>query len=515
MLSREPAAPRPAVATTASGAAATAPPGFTARAGLTVPHEGRESATASGVVPAPPGLAVPPGLIVPQGVRELAVRLARADDALPAYVYDLAGLAAHAAAIRAALPAGVELCYAAKANPDPAVLRVVAQRADGLEIASGGELAHVAGTVPGARLAFGGPGKTPAELAAALRAGVARFHVESPHELRLLGLLALAADRTADVLLRENLPPDRPEAGRRPAPGRPPPPGQLPVSGAAYVVRETDAGGETGGAGEAGAEGQPGDAIPASGAALVMGGGPAPFGMDPGLLDDCARWLAGDGPQTRALRLRGLHAHLASGLDAPEALAAASRVLGFARRWCGAWGVRDPEINLGGGMAVDYRRPAERFDWAAYGRGLARAVRPGETLRIEPGRAVTAYCGWYVTRVLDVKPSHGNTFAVLAGGTHHLRTPAAKGHDQPFAVLPGGAWAHDWPRPAAPPGPVTFVGQLCTPRDILARDVPAPALGVGDLVVFGLAGAYAWNISHHGFLMHPPPGFHYLGRSLD
>jgi hypothetical protein len=33
---------------------------------------------------------------------------------------------------------------------------------------------------------------------------------------------------------------------------------------------------------------------------------------------------------------------------------------------------------------------------------------------------------------------------------------------------------------------------------------------VGDLVAFGLAGAYAWNISHHGFLMHPPPSFHYL-----
>jgi len=41
-------------------------------------------------------------------------------------------------------------------------------------------------------------------------------------------------------------------------------------------------------------------------------------------------------------------------------------------------------------MAVDYRRPEVRFDWDAYGRGLARLARPGETLRIEPGRAVTA-----------------------------------------------------------------------------------------------------------------------------
>jgi diaminopimelate decarboxylase len=101
-------------------------------------------------------------------------------------------------------------------------------------------------------------------------------------------------------------------------------------------------------------------------------------------------------------------------------------------------------------------------------------------------------------------------FAVVAGGTHHLRTPVAKGHDQPFAVIPVAAWPPGWPRPGVAAEPVTIVGQLCTPRDVLARRVPAGRLRAGDLVAFGLAGAYAWNISHHDFLMHPPPGFHYL-----
>lgn len=57
---------------------------------------------------------------------------------------------------------------------------------------------------------------------------------------------------------------------------------------------------------------------------------------------------------------------------------------------------------------------------------------------------------------------------------------------------------------------VTLTGQLCTPKDVLARHVPAPGLRAGDRVVFGVAGAYAWNISHHDFLMHPRPGFHFL-----
>jgi len=64
---------------------------------------------------------------------------------------------------------------------------------------------------------------------------------------------------------------------------------------------------------------------------------------------------------------------------------------------------------------------------------------------------------------------------------------------------------------AAKPTDAVAYGLL--PKDVLARRTRVGrlrALRVGDLVAFGLAGAYAWNISHHGFLMHPPPAFHYL-----
>jgi diaminopimelate decarboxylase len=228
--------------------------------------------------------------------------------------------------------------------------------------------------------------------------------------------------------------------------------------------------------------------------------------MDLTLLRACVELLS----RMDAVRLRGLHAHLASGLGADDLLAGARRLVEFGRDWCAAQGVRAPEFNLGGGMAVDYARPDALFGWAAYGRGLARLARDGETLRIEPGRAVTAYCGWYLTRVLDVKRSHGEAFAVVAGGTHHLRTPAAKGHDQPCAVISVPDWTAPWPRPGVSAQAVTITGQLCTPKDVLARRVTVKRLRAGDVVAFGMAGAYAWNISHHDFLMHPPPAFHYL-----
>ncbi|MFB4310465.1 alanine racemase [Actinomadura sp. GTD37] len=227
-------------------------------------------------------------------------------------------------------------------------------------------------------------------------------------------------------------------------------------------------------------------------AALAMSG---PFGMDEDALNECARLLE-DNPH---LTLRGVHAHLASGLDAPTMLHLAHRIAEWSLPWLKAHGMDDPELNVGGGMAVDYTSPETRFDWRSYGTGLSRIPA---RVRIEPGRAMTAYHGWYVTDVLDVKTTRGETYAILRGGTHHLRTPVAKGHDQPFEVLTA----------TGPESPATLVGQLCTPKDVFARDVLVPPLSPGDVIAFSMAGAYAWNISHHDFLMHPKPTFHYLRR---
>ncbi|MDI2127202.1 type III PLP-dependent enzyme [Yinghuangia seranimata] len=395
--------------------------------------------------------------LLPEPVRAFAETLPEAE--LPAYVHDLAGLAEHAAEIASALPPCVEFHYAAKANPDAAVLRALAPHLHGVEVASGGEYAHVRAAVPGLPIAFGGPGKTPDELAAAVRGGVRRLHVESVHELRRVALLARAAGRPVDVLLRANPPVD----------------------------------------------------LPGGAPALAMGGRATPFGMSEADLRRCAAVLAGE----PLLRVHGLHAHLASGLGPADLATLAGRLVEWAVRWSGAVGLPLSELNIGGGMAVDYSDPGARFDWRAYGAALGRLDATGThgaplRLRVEPGRAVTAHHGWYVTEVLDLKHSRGRAFAVVRGGTHHLRTPAARGHSQPFAVLPRDGWDLPWPRPGVAAEPVTLVGQLCTPKDVLAADVPVPRLRVGDRIAFATAGAYAWNISHRDFLMHPPPTFHHL-----
>jgi diaminopimelate decarboxylase len=52
---------------------------------------------------------------------------------------------------------------------------------------------------------------------------------------------------------------------------------------------------------------------------------------------------------------------------------------------------------------------------------------------------------------------------------------------------------------------VTVVGELCTPKDVLARDVVVSRVRAGDVLLFSHTGAYGWEISHHDFLSHPHP----------
>ncbi|MDY1549895.1 type III PLP-dependent enzyme [Luteibacter sahnii] len=385
-------------------------------------------------------------------VREEVRRLRQeSDDPVCAYVYDIDALRTHVRAMREALPAGCELYYAAKANADAPVLAAIAPWVDGFEAASGGELRWLRAHQPGKPLLFGGPGKLDADIRDAIAIPGCTLHVESLGELRRLAAIAHRTNRTASVFLRMNI--------------------------------GVDGVGDT---------------------RLMMGGKPTPFGMDEADLP-AALAILRDAPR---LTLEGFHFHLMSHqCDAAIQLRLVNTYLDIVHRWQRDHGVAVTTVNAGGGFGVDYADPSRSFDWAAFCEGLGRLLADrNETLRLrfEPGRFVSVACGWYVMEVLDVKRSHGEWFAVAHGGTHHFRTPPAQGHDHPFVVWRGHgdvAVAHE---------KVTLVGQLCTPKDVLARRQPVDALAPGDCLAFPLAGAYAWNISHQNFLMHPPPRMLYL-----
>jgi diaminopimelate decarboxylase len=376
----------------------------------------------------------------------VAAALAAERTPVCAYVYDRDVLRDRAARLRAGLPPGTTILYAAKANGHPDVVAALAAVLDGVEVASGGELA-LARAAGANEIAFAGPAKTDDELRAALAAG-ATVHVESAHELRRLAHVA----------------------------------GSIPVRAALRVNRAT-------GSGLAGSH--------------AMTGTPTPFGIAEEQLPAVAA-LAGP------VRLVGFHLHAVSNnLDGAAHAAFVRDALDWSVATAARLGMPLEYVNVGGGFGVDHAGEAE-LDVAAL-----RDVRPpsGVRLAVEPGRWLAADAGWYAAEVLDLKHTHGRWFAVLRGGIHHFRLPAAWGYSHPFTVLPTARWPYPFDRPEVRDVEVDAVGELCTPRDVFTRGQRVARLRVGDVLVFARAGAYGWDISHHDFLRHPHPDVLMLGAA--
>jgi diaminopimelate decarboxylase len=127
---------------------------------------------------------------------------------------------------------------------------------------------------------------------------------------------------------------------------------------------------------------------------------------------------------------------------------------------------------------------------------------PQARVVIELGRYIVGECGVYVTRVVDRKISRGKTFLVVDGGLHHQL--AASGNfgqvirrNYPVAI------GNRIDEPASEP--MSVVGCLCTPLDLLGDSVSLPDAQIGDLVAVFHAGAYGLTASPTAFLGHPAP----------
>lgn len=379
------------------------------------------------------------------GLRALAQRVGRT----PFYVYDRKALDARVAELRCALPTAIKVHYAIKANPLPSVVAHMAARVDGLDVASEGELEIALATgTPALDISFAGPGKSGAELARAVKAGIL-INVESFRELRVLDAIAKATDVRPRVAVRVN------------------PDFELKSSG------------------------------------MKMSGGPKQFGIDaeqvpPALTEIAARGLGFEGfhifSGSQNLRHEAICEAYAKAYELAVALAqhAPAPIL---------------RLNLGGGLGIPYfpgERPLELApvaDTLAEIAQRAAATLPRAELMIELGRYLVGEAGLYVCKVLDRKISRGQVFLVTDGGLHHHL--AASGNfgqvirkNYPVAI---GNRMRGERREIA-----SVVGRLCTPLDLLADRMDLARAEEGDLVVIFQSGAYGRSASPAGFLSHPP-----------
>ena len=369
----------------------------------------------------------------------------------PLYCYDGSVMERKVAAFRAAMPRDVELHYAIKANPLPAVVARLASLTNGLDVASGREL-EIALATPVAReeISFAGPGKSPAELEQAVAAGIV-VNAESELELERLTAIARQTGKRPKVAIRVN------------------PDFELKSSG------------------------------------MKMGGGPKQFGIDAERVPTVLQTFVGS-----PLEFWGFHIFSGSqNLRAESLIESQAKSAQLAAELARVAPAPVRLLNLGGGFGIPYfpgEKPLDLEPIATALRALVPSLRralPQAKLVIELGRYLVGESGVYICRVVDRKVSRGHVFLVTDGGLHHHLSASGNFGQvlrKNYPVLVANRIG------AQPREIASVVGPLCTPLDLLADRMELAVAQVGDLVAVFQSGAYGASASPQNFLSHPPVG---------
>ncbi len=349
----------------------------------------------------------------------------------PFYCYSAATLIRHFDVFRAAFAdLDALVCYAMKANSNQAVLRLLARRGAGMDVVSEGELRRaLAAGVPGERITFSGVGKTRAEMALALDAGIFCFNVESEPELHALSDVAAARGMKAPVSIRVN-----PDVDAR------------------------------------------------THAKISTGKSANKFGIP----ISKARAVYAEAARLPGVRVTGVDMHIGSQITQLQPFDDAFALLADFVRDLRADGHVIDHVDLGGGLGIPYNATEnpesyhpERY--AAIVRKHTNAL--GCKLVFEPGRLIVGNAGILVASVIYVKEGEGKTFVIVDAAMNDLVRPTLYEAHQDIAPVRE-------PAPDAPRITADLVGPVCETGDYLAlgRDMALPK--AGDLIAVMSAGAY-------------------------
>ncbi len=346
----------------------------------------------------------------------------------PVYVYSRATLERHAQVFRDAL-SGLDnphLAFAVKANPNLAVLKVLARQGYGADVVSGGEMDRaLAAGMAADDIVFSGVGKTAEEIVRALKAGIGQFNIESEEEGRELATLANTLNLPANAVLRIN--PDV----------------------------------------DAGTHGK-----------ISTGKADNKFGV--GI--HRAPEIYGRLDALPSLNMRGVALHIGSQLTSLEPLETAFGKIGTLVEDLRANGHRITHVDLGGGLGVRYKDGDNPPEPADYGAMVARVTRGWDVrLMFEPGRVIAGNAGILLTRVIRVKPGAGNLpFAIVDAAMNDLARPALYDAWHDFEAV----------EPSGQKMTANIVGPVCETGDTFAMARDIDVVVANDLAIFRTAGAY-------------------------
>ena len=319
-------------------------------------------------------------------VEDVPVSRIAAEVGTPVYIYSASTFRRHAQVFRDGLSAlpRVHLAYAIKANPNIAVLRVLADEGYGADVVSVGEMRRaLAAGMKAQDIVFSGVGKTKRELVAALEAGIGQFNLELEEEGAVLAELAHERGLVAPATLRVN--PD------------------------------VDAG---------------------THAKISTGRKENKFGVPIDQAPAIFARLSG----LPGLSLEGVAIHIGSQLMDLAPLEAAYVRVKLLVDELRAAGHRIARVDLGGGVGVAYKAGDVPPTLVDYGAMVARATKGWDVkLMFEPGRAIAGNAGVLLTEVIWVKPGVVHPYVIVDAAMNDLARPALYDAWHDFAaVTPGG-----------------------------------------------------------------------------
>jgi diaminopimelate decarboxylase len=347
----------------------------------------------------------------------------------PFYYYDIALLKKTLEVVKEeSKKYGFILHYAVKANANRRILDIIAAAGFGADCVSGNEVKAASGAgFPSCKIVFAGVGKTDREIKLALDYDIFCFNVESLPELEVINQLAKSKDKTARIALRINP--------------------NVDAHSHEYIT---------------------------------TGLNENKFGFGLSSLPEVIKAIK----DLSNIELIGIHFHIGSQITDLNVFKSLCERVNTLQDFFEKEGVALKEINVGGGLGIDYEDPDQHPipDFAGYFALFHEnlKLRPGQRLHFELGRSIIAQCGNLISRVTYVKQGESKQFVILDAGMTDLIRPALYQAYHKVENISSDFIEKNY----------DVVGPICESSDVFVKDYPLNETHRGDLLALRSAGAY-------------------------
>ncbi len=333
------------------------------------------------------------------------------------------------------------ICFALKSNNNIDVLKKLASMGAGADIVSGGELKQaLKAGIKANKIVFSGVGKTKNEIILGLKENILSFNVESIQELELINSLAKKMNTKAKIAFRLN----------------------------PKVIAKTHK-------------------------HISTGFKTHKFGILEkdilSSLDNSSLWSN--------TKLIGLSVHIGSQLtclkateEAIKNMCQCANKIPFKLKF----------LDVGGGLGVNYAKNSKAPSVESYVSKINSIIKKNYgavKVIYEPGRCISASCGFFITKVIRTKVSEDCRFTIVDGGMNDFVRPSLyDAFHEIFASVNSSLTF-----------PTDIVGPICETADCFGTARELPELVENDFIVIADTGAYGHTMSSHYNMRSKPKEF--------